>query len=153
MNSNGFTLIELLVVIAIIGLLAIAAVPQVRDAICDSRISRAKKDLNTAQTAVHQAMSKDRKSWSEIHSNCDSITSDCNSLSEYLPERLWQNSSGASDGSDTRLRLRDAAGERGILTDLPAGCEFEDDVGDTCEGGGGTRIQLNITTGKMECFG
>lgn len=53
-TQKGFTLIELLVVIAIIGILAAAAVPQILDAICNSRGTAAQSELATIRTAVVQ---------------------------------------------------------------------------------------------------
>jgi len=52
--QKGFTLIELLVVIAIIGILAAAAVPQILDAICNSRGTAAQSEIATIRTAVVQ---------------------------------------------------------------------------------------------------
>ncbi len=154
-ERTGFTLIELLVVIAIIGILAAAAVPQVMDAICDARISRAQGDLRTIHTSINQAIADGEYSWSDLEDACGdgTIGDDCEEMEEYLPERLWKHSDQPTDGSGSRFRLRETQDERGILIDMPAGCSFTDHEGTECSGGGGTRLQLNITTGEWECFG
>lgn len=56
--QGGFTLIELLVVIAIIGILAAAAVPQILDAICNSRGTSAQSEIATIRTAVVQCQTE-----------------------------------------------------------------------------------------------
>jgi len=145
-NNNAFTLIELLVVIAIIGILASAAVPKILEAICESKISRAKGNLDTVKTAVHQVMSKDGASFSELANSCQ-FNNDCENLSEYLPEKLWE---GGGNTSNPRIGIRDADSDRGILIDLPEGCEFTDHTGTTCEGGNGARLYLNMTSGEFE---
>lgn len=147
-NNNGFTLIELLVVIAIIGILASAAVPKILDAICNSKISRAKADLDTVKTAIHQVISEGDASFSELATNCQ-FANDCDKLSDYLPKRLWKSNNGAN-ASGPSIGIRDASSDRGILINLPEGCEFTDHTGTTCEGGGGARLYLNMTNGEFE---
>ncbi len=52
MNKNGFTLIELLIVITILAILAGGAIPYVQQYVEDSRISRAKADLEEIKKAL-----------------------------------------------------------------------------------------------------
>jgi prepilin-type N-terminal cleavage/methylation domain-containing protein len=52
MRKTGFTLIELLVVITIIAILVGAALPYVQGYVAESRISKAKSDLNEIRNAL-----------------------------------------------------------------------------------------------------
>jgi prepilin-type N-terminal cleavage/methylation domain-containing protein len=84
-SREGFTLIELLVVIAIIGILAASAIPQIMDAICDSRVASAKADAATIQTAITQC---------QMDNDC--TNGDLNDMTDYLPARITDDSVGST---------------------------------------------------------
>ena len=50
--QRGFTLIEIMVVVVILAVLGAIAVPKVLDKVADARISAAKSDLKSIQTAL-----------------------------------------------------------------------------------------------------
>ena len=105
-SSEGFTLIELLVVIAIIGILAAAAIPQVMDAICDSRVASAKSNVATIKTAYVQCKMDD---------NCDESTFDEANYGDFLPKNVINSFS-----------ISETGGSLAVINTADVGCEWND---------------------------
>lgn len=129
-SDDGFTLIELLVVIAIIGILAVAAVPQVMDAICQSRVSTAQGDISTVQTAMSQC---DINQPDAGDGNCDTLDADYQDL---LPERIWDNAGDQSwalqdSGNCIEVTNLDAGGcDVGDLSNVDGDLSFDIEKGE-----------------------
>ena len=52
LRSRGFTLIEIMVVVIIIGLLAAVIVPQIMSRVDEARVTKAKQDIKSLETAL-----------------------------------------------------------------------------------------------------
>src|SRR6516165_12313402 len=51
-RARGFTLIEIMVVVIIIGLLAAVIVPQIMSRVDEARVTKAKQDIKSLETAL-----------------------------------------------------------------------------------------------------
>jgi len=51
-RTRGFTLIEIMVVVIIIGLLAAVIVPQIMSRVDEARVTKAKTDIKSLETAL-----------------------------------------------------------------------------------------------------
>jgi len=86
--EEGFTLIELMIAIVIIGILATIAVPVYSNAVQESKISKAKADLRTLESAI-EIYFIEKGEYPKEEKLEDSLSSYLKSL----PKDPWANSS------------------------------------------------------------
>jgi general secretion pathway protein G len=87
-NELGFTLIELMIAIVIIGVLATIAIPAYSNATQESKISKAKADLRTLESAI-EIYFIEKGEYPEEGNLEDSLSS----YLKTLPKDPWSNSS------------------------------------------------------------
>lgn len=117
-NEKGFTMIELMIVIIIIGVLAAIAVPVYSEAAQKSKISRAKADLRTLESAISIYYAENN----EYPENLDELVDD---YIKAVPKDPWQKQDYDYRSSDGRVRLK-ASSKNGLTEHLYSYSEIDD---------------------------
>lgn len=119
-DEKGFTMIELMVVVIIIGVLVAIAVPVYSNAAQKSRISRARADLRTLESAI-SIYYAEKSEYPELQKDLV----DSNYLKE-IPTDPWRNEQYIYDKSDGSVYLKANKDKNGLEEDLYSYSVIED---------------------------